>query len=133
MRRHHRSIWTNSGLSIALSAAAGVITSALCMMLFAAFTYYLMDSMAFSDFFGTASLAVGGLTGGYTCGRFRRRKGLAEGIICGAVMYAAIGIIGLAAARELLSIKKLLLLAAFSAAGGVSGVNSKRPKNLRTD
>ncbi|MCC8135638.1 MAG: hypothetical protein LIO40_03050, partial [Ruminococcus sp.] len=61
----------------------------------------------------------------------RRRRGLAEGLICGAVLYAVLVIVSIIAVGGLPHIKKLLLLAACCAAGGVVGVNSKRPKWLR--
>lgn len=133
MHRHRRSLWTCLLPSIALSACAGLSIIIGCTALFSAFTLYLMDSMEFNGFFARFSLAAGSTLGGYICGRFRRRRGLAEGILCGAVMYAVIAIAGLAAAGTLPGIKKLLLLIVCGAAGGVTGVNSKRPKGLRSD
>lgn len=133
MRRHRQSIWSGFVPSIAFSAFIGLFTALLCTALFAALTYFLMDSMEFSSFFSTASLACGAVAGGFICGRFRRRRGLLEGILCGVSMYAAMCILGLIGAGELPGIKKLLLLAFFCAAGGVSGVNSKRPKKLTSN
>lgn len=133
MRRNRPSMWSDCGLSIAFSAFWGLCTAVMCTALFAALTFFLMDSMEFSSFFGNASLVCGAVSGGYVCGRFRRRRGLAEGLLCGIVMYAAMCVIGLAAAGVLPSIKKLLLLSFFCAAGGVAGVNSKRPKKLTSD
>ncbi len=133
MRRRQRSIWTNTALSVMISSAAGLAAALMCMALFAAFTYFMMDSMEFSDFFGSTAIAAGSLFGGYICGRYRRRRGIAEGTLCGIVMYAAGSVIGIIAAGSPLGIKKLLLSAVFAAIGGVSGVNSKRPRNLRND
>lgn len=131
MRRHHQSIWTNSRLSITMAAGIGLAVVLLFTMFFSAIIYFLMDDMSFADFSSTVSLSVGAILGGYICGRFRRKRGLIEGIICGAVMYTALSIAGIVANTGILDIKKLLLLMAFCAAGGVSGVNSKRPKNYR--
>lgn len=133
MRRHRKSIWSDFGSSIAFSAFIGIFTALLCTALFAAFTYFLMDSMEFSGFFSSASLACGSVAGGCICGRFRRRRGMFEGILCGSSIYAAMCVLGLMGAGELPGIKKLLLLLFFSAAGGVAGVNSKRPKKLTSD
>lgn len=133
MRRRYRSIWTNTTLSVMISAAAGLAAAFVCMVIFAAFTYFLMDSMEFAGFFGSTAIAAGSLAGGFLCGRYRRRRGIAEGLLCGFVIYAAASLIGIIAAGSPLGIKKLLLSAAFAAIGGVSGVNSKRPKHLRSD
>lgn len=133
MHQHRKSIWTNLVLSILISAATGLCTVLVCTALFSAFTYSLMDSMEFSGFFSVVSLICGAASGGYVCGRFRRRRGLAEGFICGVVIYVAMCVLGLVCAGELPGIKRLLLLTAFCAAGGVIGVNSKRPKRLTSD
>lgn len=131
MRRNRESIWTNCALSIAVSAAEGVITTLVCMLLLAAFTYFFMDDMGLSNIFSRIALSAGGFVGTNICGRCRRRRGLAEGLICGAVLYAVLAIVSIIAVGGFPHIKKLLLLAACCAAGGVVGVNSKRPKWLR--
>jgi len=133
MRRDHKSVWSNAISSVCISAAAGISISIICMMIFAAFTFFFMDSMEFSDFFSRAALVLGGFIGGRFCGKHRRRKGLAEGLICGAVMYAVLSLASIITDGSLPVIKKLLLLAISCAAGGVVGVNSKRPKKLRND
>lgn len=133
MRRHRQSIWSGFGSSIAFSAFIGIFTALLCTALFAAFTYFLMDSMEFSRFFSSVSLAFGAVACGYICGRFRRRRGMFEGLLCGISMYAAMCVLGMLGAGALPGIKKLFLLAFFCAAGGVSGVNSKRPKKLTSN
>lgn len=133
MRRNKKSIWSSRRLSIAISAVIGIFTGFAMLIILAAFTYFLMDSMVFAQYFISASIAIGGFFGGFICGRYRRRKGLAEGMICGFVMFIVIAAAGLTILGKLLSIKKLFLLGIFSAAGGVVGVNTKRPKNLTSD
>lgn len=133
MRRHRRSIWTNCALSITVCAILGWLMITALTALFSAFTYYLMDSMALSRAFTVISICGGAFGGGYICGRFRRRRGLVEGLMCGAVMYLLLIIVGAAAVSGIPPIKKLLQLAVSCAAGGVTGVNSKRPKRLTGD
>ena len=48
-------------------------------------------------------------------------------------MYAVLSLASIITDGSLPVIKKLLLLAISCAAGGVVGVNSKRPKKLRND
>ncbi len=133
MRRYRRSIWTNCVLSITLCAVCGCVITVILTALFAVFTYFLMDSMALGRAFTLISLGGGAFGGGYICGRFRRRRGLFEGAVCGGAIFLVMFIIALSVGAAMPSIKKLLLLAAICAAGGVTGVNSKRPKNLRND
>ena len=75
------------------------------------------------------SLIAGGVVSGQICGKYRRKRGLIDGIICGSILYFMIFAAGIAAG-EFTDIRKLLLLLIAGAVGGVSGVNSKRPKNL---
>lgn len=130
MRRHRKSLWEKALHSIILSAAAGSAVTLTCSAAFSAFTLFFMDDMDSLGFFSSFALAAGALSAGYTCGRHRRRKGIAEGLLCGMLIYAVIAVSGLVLSAELPGIKKLLLTAFFSAAGGVYGVNSKRPKGL---
>lgn len=130
MRRHRHSIWTKGCLSIAISVVVGICIVFLCTAVFSVFTFFLMDSMEFKAFFSTAAFIVGAFFCGYMCGRFRRKRGLVEGIQCGILMYTIVSIIGVIAGKGILSLEKLLILIAFCALGGVIGVNSKRPKKL---
>lgn len=95
-----------------------------------ALSYYVLGSVQYIGLFASVSAAVGGYSAGYICGRYRRRRGLIDGILCGALMYAAAAAAEICVAGAPTDIKKLLLLTAVGAAGGVSGVNSKRPKSL---
>lgn len=130
MRRHRKSIWTNGCAAICISAAGGLLVMLLTTVFFSVLTYFLIKSMTFAKLFTLVSTAAGGFCGGYICGRYRRRRGLAEGIICGLVMFAVLSLLGITIGEGLIGIKKLLLLTLSGAAGGVSGVNSKRPQKL---
>lgn len=131
MRRHRQSIWTNS----LLSTAAGVACGFLCMFLMTAaaaiIIYFVIGNMRPVRFFTGAALGTGAYIGAYILGKYRRRKGLISGAVCGIIMYAVLLTAAAAILGEFTGIKKLLLLTASAAAGGVMGVNSKRPKNLR--
>ena len=131
MRRHRRSLWTNSGLSVAAAVLTGLCCTAAAAAALAALLFYVMKDMAMAEAFACAALAFGAYTGAFLYGKYRRRKGLFGGSLGGAVMYIVIAAAAIAVTGERPSIKKLLLLTVFGAAGGVAGVNSKRPKKLR--
>jgi putative membrane protein (TIGR04086 family) len=96
----------------------------------AALSYFVLASTQFTAFFAGLSAAAGGSAAGYIYGKFRRRYGLLGGAACGAVLYAAVSLVGLFAVGTPADIRKLLLLTVAGAAGGVMGVNSARPKRL---
>lgn len=131
MGRHRKSIWTNSGLSMAAAVLLGLGCTGAAAAALAALLFYVMKDMSMAGAFAGAALALGAYTGAFVFGKYRRRKGLFGGSLCGALMYLVIAGAGIALTGELTGIKKLLLLTVFGAAGGVAGVNSKRPKNLR--
>ena len=128
MHRHRKSLWSSRFLSISFSSFIGMAVTLLLTLIFSAVILLLLKDMMLSGILTLFSLACGSFTGSYICGRYRRHHGLAEGIICGAVIYAVIFVFGLAFCLHPASIKKLLLLTISGAAGGVCGVNSKMPK-----
>ncbi len=130
MRRHRKSIWSGRCVGIGISAAAGLSVMVCMTVLFSMLTFFLIRSMNFASLFTALSTAAGGFCGGYICGKYRRRKGLAEGILCGFAMFTVLSLLGIMSGSGILGIKKLLLLTLSGAAGGVSGVNSKRPQKL---
>lgn len=130
MRKHRRSIWTNAASGISLSALFGIICSLVTTMLFSLMILKLIGNMQLAEWFNAASCVSGSYAGAYFNGKHRRKRGLAEGIICGLLIYAVLSAAALLLAGNMTSIKKLLLLTASGGAGGVYGVNSKRPKNL---
>lgn len=131
MRRNKKSLWSNAAISIIISAMAGLAAALGCICVFSAVIFLALKDMGLSDVLAAVSLAAGGLAGSYICGRYRRRRGAVNGIICGAVMYAVILVAGIFLPIEAAGIKKLLLLAVSGCTGGVYGVNSKRPLSLR--
>lgn len=130
MRRHRKSMWTNKAAGICVSAAAGLGIMVIITAFFSVITYFLIGSMDFADIFSLLSAAAGGFYGAYICGKYRRRKGLAEGALCGFVIYMVLCLAGILVGTGAAGIKKLLLLTLSGAAGGVNGVNSKRPPKL---
>ena len=130
MRRHKRSIWTNVFLSTATAVICGLVCTASASMLLGMMLFYVMRNMKLTGGFAGAALALGAYAGAYIYGKYRRRIGLFGGSLCGVVMYVLISIAGIIFTGSPTGIKKLLLLAIAGGAGGVAGVNSKRPKKL---
>lgn len=129
MRRHRQSLWTNTFFSFAVPVSAGIACILLCSVIFSVAAFFIFKNMMFADIFTILSLTIGGIVSGYLCGKYRRHRGLIDGVLCGAVLYAMIFAVS-AFSGGFTDIKKLLLLVVAGAVGGVSGVNSKRPKNL---
>ncbi len=129
MRRHRPSLWSNTFFSFAASSAAGAAVTIICCIIFSLITFFVLKTMMFLPYFSVISLFCGGISAGAICGKFRRRRGLIDGIICGCILSTAV-ISASITVGGFPSVKKLLLLLAAGAVGGVMGVNSKRPKNL---
>ena len=130
MRRHSRSIWSNAYLSFAAAVLLGGAAMLAGAFLLSAMSYYVFSTAEFSGFFAAVSAGIGAGTAGYVSGRYRRRRGLIDGMLCGALLYAALAAAGILVSGTPPDIKKLLLLTLTGAAGGVAGVNSQRPKSL---
>lgn len=120
-------IWSKGVLSMTAAVLTGLGCTAASTAFFTCLIFYVLKDMGLSGALAAASLAVGAYVGAYIYGKFRRHRGILSGMICGAVMYLVIAGVGYLFIGELAGIKKLLLLAFFGAAGGVAGVNSKRP------
>ena len=120
-------IWSNGALSMAAAVLSGLCCTAAAAALCTCLIFYVLKDMGLAGALAGASLAVGAYIGAFIYGKFRRHKGLISGTVCGAIMYLVIASIGYVFLGEFSDIKKLLLLAFFGAAGGVAGVNSKRP------
>ncbi len=130
MRRQRKSLWSSLIFSILVSVLAGALCTAAGAVLTSATVYFVMKDMTMIRAFAGASLAAGAYIAAFICGKYRRRKGLVSGIVCGTLLCAVINILSIIILGEWAGIKKLLLLTVFGAAGGVAGVNSKRPKKL---
>ncbi len=130
MRKKSFNFWSYLSLSIILSAFIGFAVSVMLSCGFAALIFYVLKDMGLSAVFAAISLAVGAYAGSYICGKYRRHRGLFEGILCSLALSVFLLIMGTAIGSDFPDIKKFLLLTIFGAAGGVSGVNSKRPLKL---
>lgn len=129
MRRHRPSPWTNIFFSFAVPVAIGAACMIISSIIFSAAAFFVFKNMMFADIFTAASLIIGGYFSGKICGKYRRHRGLIDGIICGGILYILIFSAGMIFG-EMTDIKKLLLLVIAGAVGGVTGVNSKRPEKL---
>ncbi len=124
------SLWSSTVLSTAASLVMGLAITGTGLLIFSAFVYFMMDSIMFLDFFSGAALSAGAFISAFITGKHRRRRGLAEGAICGVLMYGVLTLCGALIAGGLPETKKLLLLILSGAAGGVTGVNTRRPAYL---
>ncbi len=130
MRRQQKSLWSGWGGSMLAAVLAGALCICVGAVLTATIVFFVMKDMTMIRAFAGASLAAGAYTAAYICGKYRRRKGLICGTVCGVLLYVVITVPAITILGEWAGIKKLLLLTVFGAAGGVAGVNSKRPKKL---
>lgn len=130
MRRHRPSLWSNTFFSFAAALLCGAACVIALSALFSALEYFVIGGMQFIRFFSLTALTAGTFFSGRICGKYRRRRGLIDGLICGLLMYAALTAAAVITTGAAADIKKLLLLALAGAAGGVAGVNSKRPRNF---
>lgn len=132
MRSNRQSIWTNSLLSFIASAAVGILSTLIITALTALFAFLFISDLRAIRFISLIPLFTGAFSGSFFCGKHRRKKGLIEGIICGVSLYIVLLTFGIVFTGSFAGLKKLLLLVISGAIGGVTGVNSKRPKSLRT-
>ncbi|SHM69330.1 TIGR04086 family membrane protein [Ruminococcus flavefaciens] len=130
MRRQRKSLWSSWIFSMLISVMAGAVCMGAAAFFSASAMYFLMKDTGLTKAFAGASLAAGAYTAAYICGKYRRRKGLICGTLCGVFLYVIISAAGIMILGQHTGIKKLLLLTVFGAAGGVAGVNSKRPEKL---
>lgn len=130
-RGRRRSIWTNGILSVGACSLLGLAVSLGCTAFFSLFILLAMDDFSLGDVFAVVSSSGGVYTASYVCGKYRRRRGIAEGMTCGIVIYIVLSTASAICGGAFVNIKMLLRLALVGAVGGVSGVNSKRPKGLR--
>lgn len=73
-------------------------------------------------------LCAGGFISGFQFGKVKRRKGIADGLLCGIWLGLIVTIFGLFYVRKLVlltMLKNLLFLCISGAIGGVFGVNTK--------
>lgn len=130
MRRYRKSVWTNSIISLTISVLVGIALIFIIALLLTIVMYCILGDMKVSTVFSIISMVIGTYISTYFCGKFRRKHGLVDGIMCGVIIYTLIAICGAVFLGEFTGVKKLLLLTVSGATGGVTGVNSKRPKNF---
>lgn len=135
MRKNKKEIWTNLYIWCTLSAVSGIFICLSILILFSVFLYNTTDMIKSFTVFSSISLSAGAFSGGYICGLFRRKNGLYEGFFCGFIIYIMLlvtGSIYLNSFEEVMSIRKFLICVIPASAGGVVGVNHKRPKGIRS-
>lgn len=131
MRRHRQSLWTNSKLSLAVSSLLGIFFLLITAVLISGFAFLFISDFRLLRLISLIPVFTGAFSGAFICGKYRRRKGLISGVVCGIVIYVLICAAGAIFTGRLTRISKLLLLVTAGAIGGITGVNSKRPKRLR--
>lgn len=131
MRRHRQSLWTNSRLSLAVSSLLGIFFLLITAVLISGFAFLFISDFRLLRLISLIPVFTGAFSGAFICGKYRRRKGLISGVVCGIVIYVLICASGAIFTGRLTRISKLLLLVTAGAIGGITGVNSKRPKRLR--
>ncbi len=129
MGHYRKSIWENTFLSFGIPIFFGILCGLAGCVLFSAVSFLVFKGMMFGKLFNLLTLFISGYFSGHLCGRYRRRRGMIDGAICGAVIYAVL-LSASVAFGEFTDLRKLMLLAAAGAIGGIAGVNSSRPKNL---
>ena len=115
---------------ILLTAVLSTVLTAGGSAVFALVMYIFFDDLRLAGLLSTAACAAGSFFGSYIGGKYRRRRGLAGGIASGALMWCIFAAVSLCITGSVTGIMKLILLTASGGAGGVSGVNSKRPEKL---
>lgn len=131
MRRHRQSLWGNSRLSLAVTTMTGIILLLLTALLLSGFALLFISDFRMIRYISLIPLILSSFGCSFIQGKFRRRKGMISGIRSGAILYILISIAGMIFTGSPAQLSKLFILMISGALGGISGVNSKRPKNLR--
>lgn len=129
MGRYRKNVWEGTSASFGLSILYGVICGFMSCIILSGVSFLVFRGMMFGKLFTLITLFVSGYSSGYICGKYRRRRGLIDGAICGGAIYLLLLIISMYIG-EFTDIRKFFLLMAAGAIGGVGGVNTPRPKNL---
>lgn len=135
MRKNKNEIWTNLYIWLIVCALIGIIICFGILFLFSVFLYSTTEVIKSFTIFSAVSLLSGSFSGGYFCGLFRRKNGLYEGFFCGFAIYIILltaSLIFFHSPLHILSIRKFLICTISASAGGITGVNHKRPKNIRS-
>jgi putative membrane protein (TIGR04086 family) len=121
--------WESGARCAAAAIVLGLVCTAVCAGAFAGAAFFLIGNTDNAGTYAMVSLGAGSFCGGWVLGKFTRRRGLPGGAMCGAAIYLVLLGISLVCGG-FAGIEKLLLTCVCGAAGGVYGVNSKRPGGL---
>lgn len=119
-------IWEHPVLAYFPPLLLGCAVIALFSAAMSAVCCFLFRSVDMLPVFAVAALALGGYCSGLFCGKYRRRRGLSDGLICGGALFAVLFIFGLIMG-SLPGAKQLIILTVSGGIGGVVGVNKKAP------
>lgn len=119
-------IWEHPVLAYFPPLLLGCAVIALFSAAASAMCCYLFRSVDMLTVFAAAALALGGYCSGLLCGKYRRRRGLFDGLICGVSLFAVLFILGIFMS-QIPGLKQFLVLTVSGGIGGVVGVNKKPP------
>ncbi len=105
-----------------------LISSALCVLIFAVAMFYLETGFKFSPLFATLAIAVGCLTASFYLGKKIGKKGFLIGLGVGAFVFAVVTLISLivnSGSVTVHTLLRLVILLLSSMIGGIIGVNRK--------
>lgn len=128
MKRHKIRLRKMKYYSIAFSVSCGILLMSGLILLFAYMGVKADLPQFILSVLPGVSAASGGLLSGYLYCKHKRRKGIANGILCGILIYAAsiiFGIFYLKGMPPLCFARYLLILCPAGAVGGIYGVNSR--------
>jgi len=123
-------VWENTFLSMIVSILCGILSIILLCIVFSAVILYFLKDMKYMNAFCYFIFSTGIYSGTYICGKYRRKKGLAEGALSGIIIFLTVLFSGFLITGNIPEIKKLFILLICGAVGGIKGVNSKRPRKL---
>jgi len=106
----------------------GVVTTIVCLMLFAFVMTGIDVSEGTISTFGSASVCVGSYFFSFLVGKKRRKDGILVGIICGTISFCILVALNLILLRNPFTsafFSKLSTIMICSIIGGIIGVNSK--------
>ncbi len=128
MRREKKRIRKMKYYNIIFSVSCGILLMSGIIIVFA----YMGVRTDLPQFILSAvpglSAAFGGILSGYLYGKQKRHKGIANGMLCGVLIYAAALIFGIFYLKKLPPLSfsvYLLILCPAGAVGGIYGVNSR--------
>ena len=116
--------------SAAVGAAVGAVTTFAVLALMALILSVVDLPESAPTVMSTVALALGAAAGGFAAAKRNGRRGLAVGLVSGAILFLVFAVAALAVGSEVSAvfIVRLAVVLAASAAGGVAGINIGRRK-----